>query len=72
MNIYTGLLFQHGYIHDVKLALSLAGVERDDLTNPPGNSKFAAPTPGRHAERRIPYRRSGLYSECSTTLSTCR
>jgi hypothetical protein len=27
MNIYTGLLFQHGYIHDAELAVSLAGAE---------------------------------------------
>lgn len=72
MNIYTGLLFQHGYIHDAKLAMSLAGVERDDPTGSPGNSQFAAPTPGRRPERRIPYRRNGLYSECSNTLSPCR
>lgn len=27
MNIYTGLLFQHGYIQDAELAVSLAGAE---------------------------------------------
>ena len=27
MNIYTGLLFQHGYIQDAELAISLAGAE---------------------------------------------
>jgi hypothetical protein len=27
MNIYTGLLFQHGYIQDADLAVSLAGAD---------------------------------------------
>ena len=26
MNLFTGLLFHHGHIHDVDLAMSLAGV----------------------------------------------
>jgi hypothetical protein len=29
MNIYTGLLFQHGYIQDAELAVSLAGAEEE-------------------------------------------
>ena len=29
MNLFSGLLFNQGYIHDADLALSLAGVEPD-------------------------------------------
>lgn len=29
MNLFAGLLFNQGYIHDADLALSLAGVEPD-------------------------------------------
>ena len=66
MNIYTGLLFQHGYIHDVKLAMSLAGFEPDKTPDPPGNSRYARSVPGRRTSPRAPFRRNGFYSACAT------
>ena len=43
MNIYTGLLFQHGYIQNPELALSLAQDGDDAQGSPDG---LAAPRDG--------------------------
>jgi len=49
MNIYTGLLFQHGYIQNPELAVSLAQ-DGDDAQASPGGA--VAPRDG--GERRKP------------------
>ena len=57
MNIYTGLLFQHGYIQNPELAVSLAG----------GNDDAAAPADASTLPRedRQPRRKGGRRSGVS-------
>lgn len=69
MNIYTGLLFQQGYIQDPKLALSLA------CENPPAQeaSRRSEPAPRvAPPERRASFRRGAIFAVCSTALSPFR
>jgi hypothetical protein len=72
MNIYTGLLFQQGYIHDPKLARSLAGVEASEPSRaggdvtPPRRSKPDKPKAIK------PFRRGSIASVCSVALSPFR
>ena len=71
MNIYTGLLFQHGHIQDPELARSLAGVER---VAPPARDTKALPKRTRPVARGFikPFRRGAIASVCSVALSPFR
>ncbi|MGO4222843.1 hypothetical protein AB4Y64_13445 [Lysobacter sp. TAF61] len=53
MNIYTGLLFQHGYIQNPELAVSLAG-DGDD-------AQAASDAPASPRDVRQPRRRGGAF-----------
>lgn len=70
MNIYSGLLFQQGYIQDPQLALSLADEKDREKPSP----AVASSKPGRakRPERRAPFRRGAIFSICSTALSPFR
>lgn len=70
MNIYSGLLFQQGYIQDPQLALSLAdsagrGKQASD------RSPAGTPRPKR-PERHASFRRGAIFAVCSTALSPFR
>lgn len=73
MNIYTGLLFQQGYIHDPQLALSLTGVADGDeavadrtASAPNGATSAADPAACK------PYHRGAVRDWCSVALSPFR
>jgi hypothetical protein len=73
MSIYTALLFQHGYIQDTKLALSLAADhagEPADATPPP-DAAGGEPDADRGRHPR-PFRRGSIASICSVALSPFR
>lgn len=72
MNIYTGLLFQHGYIQDPELARSLAGVE--PVAPVPASDTSASPKRIKPLEPRPikPFRRGSIASVCSVALSPFR
>ena len=71
MNIFTGLLFQQGYIQDPELAVSLA--REDDQEGQVAKARQEAPAPGERAKPRAWFR-SGAVSSilCSTALSPFR
>lgn len=71
MNLYTGLLFQQGYIQDPQLALSLAGKTDQGEQVPADRPEKPVRAPAR-AERRAPFRRGAIFSVCSTALSPFR
>lgn len=70
MNIYSGLLFQQGYIQDAQLALSLAGA--DEGEKPASDRQPASPVRPQRSERRASFRRGAIFSICSTALSPFR
>ena len=73
MNIYTGLLFQHGYIQDPKLALSLAGEgAHRDAAPQRGDRAAGSPKAAKKDANCKPYRRGGIASVCSVALSPFR
>jgi hypothetical protein len=73
MNIYTGLLFQQGYIQDPKLALSLAGAAPEKPATPPERRPPAsAESKSRRSQRLNAFRRGGIASVCSVALSPFR
>lgn len=71
MNIYTGLLFQQGFIQDAQLALSLGSgespgpsrVARDASASKPGNDALVACKP---------FKRGAIAAVCSIALSPFR
>jgi len=71
MNLYTGLLFQQGYIQDPQLAQSLA-----DKTDPGervrADRQANEMRPPAQPERRASFRRGAIFSICSTALSPFR
>lgn len=73
MNIYTGLLFQQGYIHDPRLALSLVGVgDGDDAID---DSTASTPNGAASAAELAackPYHRGAVRDWCSVALSPFR
>ncbi|MCL1636073.1 hypothetical protein M2650_15725 [Luteimonas sp. SX5] len=70
MNIYTGLLFQHGHIQDPQLALSLAGGE-DRPAQAPSHRASQDRRPARK-EKHASFRRGAIFAVCSTALSPFR
>lgn len=73
MNIYTGLLFQQGYIQDPKLALSLAGPAPDKPATPAHRSPSGNAQPkGKRPWHLNAFRRGGIASVCSVALSPFR
>lgn len=73
MNIYTGLLFQHGYIQDPKLALSLAGVEgHQDAAVQRRSGAAGSPKATQKDASCKPFRHGGIASVCSVALSPFR
>ncbi|TKR30102.1 hypothetical protein FCE95_08125 [Luteimonas gilva] len=71
MNLYTGLLFQQGYIQDPQLALSLAG--KTDQGEPiPCEPQADEPRRPARPERRASFRRGAIFAVCSTSLSPFR
>ena len=72
MNIYTGLLFQQGYIQDASLAQTLAGV----APGAPRDRAFAAATqPSDRTstdEPCKPFKRGAMAALCSIALSPFR
>ena len=71
MNLYTGLLFQQGYIQDPQLAVSLAQESSEPVrSNEPERSPEPAP---RQARRRAWFRSHAVsYVCCTTALSPFR
>lgn len=71
MNIYSGLLFQQGFIQDAQLALSLghgaphgpSPVARETSVSKPGNDALVACKP---------FKRGAIAAVCSITLSPFR
>lgn len=72
MNLYTGLLFQQGYIQDPQLALSLAGKTEQDAHAQTDRPADASRRPGRRSERRASFKRGAIFAVCSTALSPFR
>lgn len=73
MNIYTGLLFQQGYIQDPKLALSLAGVEgHQDGAAECRSGAAGSPKAMQNDANCKPFRHGGIASVCSVALSPFR
>ncbi len=72
MNIYTGLLFQHGYIQDPELAVSLAGTEPRQDVAPQRRGGAGSPTAAAKDANCEPFRRGGIASVCSVALSPFR
>lgn len=71
MNLYTGLLFQQGYIQDPQLALSLAG--QSEPSEPvPGEPQAKETRRPARPERRASFRRGAVFAVCSTALSPFR
>lgn len=70
MNLYTGLLFQQGYIQDPQLALNLAG--QQDAQAQTGRQDNAPRRPARRSERRASFKRGAIFAVCSTALSPFR
>jgi len=70
MNLYTGLLFQQGFIQDPQLALSLAG-QPEPGERVPGEPQKEIRRPTR-PERRASFRRGAVFAVCSTALSPFR
>ncbi len=71
MNLYTGLLFQQGYIQDPQLALSLA--DQPDPSRPmAGEPQPNEPRRPARTERRASFRRGAVFAVCSTALSPFR
>lgn len=69
MNLYTGLLFQHGHIQDPKLAITLAAEPRGQR---PGQAEGRPRLVPRRDDCARPYRRGGIASVCSVALSPFR
>jgi len=73
MSIYTGLLFQQGYIQNTELALSLAADDAGEPDDAPPFPDAAGVEPdagcGRHPR---PFRRGAIASICSVALSPFR
>jgi hypothetical protein len=72
MNIYTGLLFQQGYIQDPKLAMSLAGAVEPQVPPRAGGDQATASEPPKRRERRASFRRGAISAVCSVALSPFR
>lgn len=70
MNLFTGLLFQQGYIQDPKLALSLAHADSDESTDAGAAPAGTLPSADRGARR--PYHRGAIRDWCSVALSPFR
>lgn len=72
MNLFTGLLFQQGYIQDPKLALSLAGADKDESAD--AGTDPAPADAGAAADRgaRRPYHHGAIRDWCSVALSPFR
>lgn len=70
MNIYTGLLFQQGYIQDPELALSLA--KEDQPAKAESASRTERPSRAARPERGPSFRRGAIFAVCSTALSPFR
>lgn len=70
MNIYTGLLFQQGYIQDPQLALSLAN--EDQPAKAMSASQAGYPNNAKRPERGPSFRRGAIFAVCSTALSPFR
>ena len=72
MNIYTGLLFNHGHIVDSALAISLAGRDRDGKGDEARRPAEPRPPQERRAARGV-FRRGAIVAACcSTALSPFR
>jgi len=65
MNLFTGLLFNQGYIHDVDLARSLAGVEVDETKE--AFRKRAREERLERRRRRASFHSHAVSSVCGTT-----
>lgn len=72
MNIYTGLLFQQGYIQDPQLALSLANEDRPAKAEAESASEAGHRKGAARAERGPSFRRGAIFAACSTALSPFR
>lgn len=70
MNIYTGLLFQQGYIQDPQLALSLA--KEGQPAKAKSASQAGHPNNAKRPERGPSFRRGAIFAVCSTALSPFR
>ena len=71
MNIYTGLLFQQGYIQDPQLALSLA--DEDRPANAESQSRAERSNRAARPERGPSFKRGAIFAVCcSTALSPFR
>lgn len=70
MNIYTGLLFQQGYIQNPELALSLA--KEDQPAKAESASQTERPKGTVRPERGPSFRRGAIFAVCSTALSPFR
>lgn len=71
MNIYTGLLFQQGYIQDPKLALLLAHTDQQAAQQVSGSDE-ASRGLAQRPERKASFRRGAIFAVCSTALSPFR
>lgn len=72
MNIYTGLLFQQGYIQDPKLAMSLAHTDEQAAQQKVSGSDEATRGQAQRPERKASFRRGAIFAVCSTALSPFR
>lgn len=72
MNLFTGLLFQQGYIQDPKLALSLARADRDDAADTGTEPAPAGAAAAADRGARRPYHRGAIRDWCSVALSPFR
>ena len=71
MNIYTGMLFQHGFIQDAQLALSLGRGESGDSS--PASPEASRSRMGNDASPPCkPMRRGAIAAVCSIALSPFR
>jgi len=65
MNLFTGLLFNQGYIHDADLALSLANVDTDNTQEQARKRERDARVERRR--RRASFHNHAVSSVCGTT-----
>ena len=72
MNIYTGLLFQQGYIQDPELALSLAKEDQPAKVEAKAAPETERPNSAKRPERGPSFRRGAIFAVCSTALSPFR
>lgn len=72
MNIYTGLLFQQGYIQDPELAISLANTGEEAAQQNVSGSAEATHGQAQRPERKASFRRGAIFAVCSTALSPFR